>query len=322
MKLLRQVRRFLALPSKPVGDAPFRRQTEAWREAWAIVRAYYLIHLLFAAQALSWIDRVRGSAPLLLWPVGWMSLAGIETSAIAVHIFAIAAALFAALWPHVRVLRALSWLGFFEMLALRSSFGYVSHGWHAWLWVGLCFVFLPNRDPVEIESRRCHRQSVLIVVWLAQALLLLFYSLTGGWKLVGAAVQAAQGESHSFSPDALAIQIARSLLMQGSTSTFGAFFIEHQLLGWPFYLLAIYIELFAFVVAFRPAIQRFWGICLSVFHIFIFLTFHLDFLSQFVLVALLFFRSPFAPPRSDWRDMLCAVPLFGTIRRRRGSAMA
>jgi hypothetical protein len=168
-----------------------------------------------------------------------------------------------------------------------------------------------------VGRSRLHRQIALTTVWLAQALLLLFYTLTGTWKIVAAAVQLAHGESHSFSPDALAIQIARSLLIQGSVSPLGPFFIEHQLLGWPFYVLTIYIELFAFLVAFRPALQRLWAVCLSVFHIFIFLTFHLDFSSQFVLVALLFFRSPFAPEQADWRAVMRAMPLLEPLWRHR-----
>ena len=317
MRLLRQLRLLFARPTRPVVAGVFARQTKAWCDARVLVRTYYLVHLLFAAQALGWIERARGAAPSLLWPVTWMRFVGIEVGVVAVHVFSVAAALLAALCPHVRLLRALAWLGFFEAVGFTWSFGKISHSWHAWLWVGLCFVLLPDRALSAIEARRSDRQGVLTVVWLAQALPLLFYSLTGGWKVVGAIMQAARGETHSFSPDALAIQLARVHLMTGSRSALGGFFIDHALLGWPLYLLAIYLELFALLVAFRPALQRPWAICLITAHIVVYLTMRIDFMSQAFLLALLFFRSPFAPQGVAWRDVLRAVPLLGLLWWRR-----
>ena len=317
MRRLRQIRRWLARPGQPGGVGVFARQTAASREAWTIVRTYYLVHLLFAALALRWLEGVRDAAPALLWPVTWMRLVGIETSIAAVQIFWVTAALLTALSPHVRLLRALAWLSLFEAVAYRWSFGKISHSWHAWLWVGLCFALLPNRAPTAIAARRSDRQSVLTVVWLAQALVLLFYSLTGGWKVVGAVVQAARGQTTAFAPDALAVQIANRLLETGSTSALGPFFVEHSLLGWPFYLAAIYLELFAFLVALRPVLQRLWATGLIAFHVVVTLTMTLDFTSQLFLLALLFFRSPFAPPQADSLDVLRALPLLGLLWRRR-----
>ena len=115
-QFLRRVRRFLAVPSKSVSEGVFRRQKEGWRDAWFIVRTYYLVQVFVAAQALTWIDRSQAIAPSLLWPVAWMPLVGIEPSVIAVHIFTVGTAVLAALWPDVRPLRAFAWLGFFEAL--------------------------------------------------------------------------------------------------------------------------------------------------------------------------------------------------------------
>jgi len=322
MRLLRQLRRLLAGPTRPNVPGVFARQTKAWCDARVLVRTYYLVNLLFAVQALHWLEQARGAAPSLLWPVAWMRVVGIEASLLAVHVFSVAAALLAALWPHVRLLRALAWLGFFEAVAFIMSFGHISHSWHAWLWVGLCFVLLPDRALAAIRAHRSDRQAVLTVIWLAQALLLLFYSLTGGWKVGGAIVQAARGQTHSFSPDALAIQLARGYFMTGSPSALGGFFINHALLGWPLYLLTIYLELFALLVAFRPALQRLWAIFLVTTHIVVYLTMRIDFMSHLFLLALLFFRSPFAPQRVAPLHVLRALPLLGFPWRRRGSRTA
>jgi len=65
------------------------------------VRADYLIHLLIVGPALSRIDTVHGSAPLLRWPVAWMSFFRSRCECAGRHIYSITAAFFAALWsPH------------------------------------------------------------------------------------------------------------------------------------------------------------------------------------------------------------------------------
>lgn len=321
MRLLRQLRRLLARPTRPNVPGVFARQTKAWCDARVLVRTYYLVNLLFAVQALHWLERARCIAPSLLWPVAWMRVVGIEASLLAVHVFSVAAALLAALWPRVRLLRALAWLGLFEAVAFMLSCK-ISSTWHAWLWVGLCFVLLPDRALAAMRAHRSDRQAALTVIWLAQALPLLFYSVSGGWKVIGAILQAARGETHSFSPDALAIQLARVYFMTGSPSALGGFFIDHALLGWPLYLLTIYLELFALLVAFRPALQRLWAIFLVTTHIVVYLTMRIDFMSHLFLLALLFFRSPFAPQRVAPLHVLRALPLLGFPWRRRGSRTA
>ena len=137
-----------------------------------------------------------------------------------------------------------------------------------------------------------------------------------GAKAVGGSAQAIVTKDTE-GDNALAIQLARIHLMTGSRSALGGFFIDHALLGWPLYLLAIYLELFALLVAFRPALQRPWAICLITAHIVVYLTMRIDFMSQAFLLALLLFRSPFAPQGVAWRDVLRAVPLLGLLWWRR-----
>lgn len=289
-----------------------------------LMRIYLVAHVVVTLHALRWLDRSTqpGATPELLWPVKWMGFLDLTTAATGAHVAAIVAAVLCAAAPQRRVLRVLSLLAFLEVLALSWSYGKVSHIWHAWLWGGACLLLMmPAHRRDDVMARRALRQQALFAVWLAQALLLLFYSLTGFWKVVGLALQLARGQTHVLAPDALAIQIANRLMETGSTSPLGPFVIAHPLVGWPAVIVVLYLELFAVVVAFRPALHRVWAACLIAFHVVVYVTMNIDFSGQVLIVALLFFGSPFAPRGFLGVDALGDLPVVGALVRRAGRVL-
>ncbi|MEJ6791811.1 MAG: hypothetical protein QNK89_03490 [Lacinutrix sp.] len=69
------------------------------------------------------------------------------------------------------------------------------------------------------------------------------YSLTGFWKLFWGVIQLFSVEVSLFSP----LSLRNTLIYQfqvGDPTLVGAWFIEHYVLGYMFYLLAVAIELF------------------------------------------------------------------------------
>src|SRR5205823_6559951 len=181
-----------------------------------------------------------------------------------VVITGVGSALLAAAIPTSRLCRALATLGTVLFAAFFNSFGNVNHGWHTWLWVSVVLIFLPDGPIESLGARTIRAQRYLSVIWSAQAAKLMFYSMSGCFKLAAAAVQIAHGQVHALAPEALARHTAYHLLEGTALAryTLGPFVIRHPYVGWPFMLLAIYLEAFSLLVAFRPAVHRAWGVAL------------------------------------------------------------
>lgn len=142
-----------------------------------------------------------------------------------VHIiftFAILSSLLADIFPFKRVPRIFFFLGLLNFVALSNSFGKINHGWHAWLWVSFILILIPRMRHSVNESSRQFRQRTLLVFWACQAIVLLFYSLAGGWKVAAGILQWSNGEINTFSPEALAMHTADRLIQTESQSLLGS----------------------------------------------------------------------------------------------------
>ena len=143
------------------------------------------------------------------------------------------------------------------------------------------------------------------------AAVLLTYTMSGLGKLGGALYQLAPAQPNAFAPGALGAHIAQRLLQTDSHSLLGAWIIDHPWLTWPAMPFAVYLELFSFWIAFRPALSRPWSAILVIFHVGNYFTLTIAFPPSCFLLALFFFRSPFDPGKTSWRELLLGVPLFG-----------
>ena len=152
--------------------------------------------------------------------------------------------------------------------------------------------------------------------WSAQFLLLIFYTLTGFWKLVAGFYQFFLGETGAFSLNALAIHTAARLMETHANSFLGNFLIEHPLISGPFFWGAIYLECAAFFVAFRPRLHRQWGLAMILFHMANFLAMTINFKKNILVLALLFVMSPFFPEQSKWLRNFSDWPLIGRLVKR------
>ncbi|HEX8520772.1 MAG TPA: hypothetical protein VF669_00865 [Tepidisphaeraceae bacterium] len=306
--------RLLRAPAADVSiPALWNDQSRAIALAPMLVRLFYVAMFYIQLEPHDmWANWVKLRTLRVVWPLGWFHLTGIPAGVMIVMLGALAASLLAASFPMRRICRILAALGMLQFGAFYNSFGAINHGPHAWIWVAVIFIFLPNGDPRTDPTSVARRQRYLRVFWSAQFAVLFFYSISGAIKLAAAAIQISQGQVHAFSPDALARHTAYNLQSDAFQSPFiiGPWLVRHPTVGWPFFLGAIYLETFSALAAFRPALHRLWAVAVIIMHLSIFFVMNILFSWQILLIAILILPSPFAPTATSLRTTLLALPLL------------
>lgn len=314
-RTLRGVRRFFAGRGRG-SRASFRAQRSAARSARLLVRVFYAANLYLVFRHLRlWPGWLEIAAIDPLWPVSWVPLVGIEPAVHAILTLLLAGAFAAALLPGWRPARGLACLGLLLFHGFANSFGKINHSSHGWLLASFLLTFLPDAGPAALERSRVLRQRTLNAFWSAQAMLLVFYALSGLWKSLAALEQLVRGEVHGLAPSALALHIAHRLLQTGDQSLLGPFFIEHPLLGWPPFLLTLYLQVASPWVAFRPSLHRLWGAGHVAFHFAVYLTMAVSFHPQVLVVGILLLASPL-DPACGWRRRVADLPLLAGLAER------
>ena len=312
----------------PPPDGTFRAQARRFTVAQTLVRAFYAFLLYLAVSQfteLAGLLERNVNAPL--WPIAWLRWVDPATGLRVLLAFYLGTNIFGAFTAPWRASRVLTFLGLLQYVALKNSFGKIGHSLHLPLIVAGIFVLLPSgwNRPAP-QTRRCSRQETLLVFWLAQAAVLLSYSMSGAAKVAAAAWQLGTGQPNAFAPGGLGAFVAQRLLQTHSTSFFGAWIIHHPFLTWPALPAAISLEFFAFLVAFRPALARPWAALLILFHGGTYYTMTITFPQNCFLLVLFFFVSPFEPEVVlPWQARLLDVPCLRnlnkfrqTTRQRRG----
>jgi hypothetical protein len=289
--------------------AVFAAQSRAFRQAELLVRLFYAGNLFWAAWRLA--ERGRwGSYETFqpLWPMAWAN--GLDVNVVAAAVLtanAIAAAL-AAIVPTSRVTRWMAFVGMLEAGAFENSFGTIGHGGHAWLWVAFFFALLPTGSRDHFARVRIARQRFLQMFWTAQFAMLFFYSMSGWLKLVTVPVQYHRGEVCALAPEALARHMANRILATDSQPLLADLLVDQPSLSWLLYLGALYLEAFAVMAAFRPALHRLWGGGLILLHLGIGLGMEIWFIPPLFLLSLLFINSPFQCDETKLREAFWQLP--------------
>ena len=300
---------------------------DRWQTALWLTRLYYLVFLYISVSTLPLWNQYR-ARPVIApqWPAKWIEVASGNVASLpqiltVLEILFLAAAATVALLPGLRIARILATVGLLEFVAVDNSYGQITHYWHAWLLSSLMLIFLPNgwqsaeRDPKK-------QREALSTIWGAQTVVLLSYSMSGLWKLVFGLGQLSFGLANAFSPTALARHIAEQFIESGDMGILGHLVIAHYWLGWPLFLGAMYLELFAIYAAFRPSLLVVWGLGLITFHAMVYLTMAINFSYAALLLVVVVASSPFRPAQFSWRATLGDLPLFGWCWTRAGQARA
>ena len=297
--------------------AVFHRQSAAFQQAQLLVRFFYAANLFWAAIRLE--ERARWDvyeALHPLWPLFWADGADVNVFATYIFTFNTVVAFVAVMFPASGTARILAFAGVLLAGALENSFGRICHYGHAWVWVTLFFAFLPAGTPRQLATSRILRQRFLQMFWAAQFAILFFYSMAGWLKLVTVPVQLPRGEVCAVAPEALARHIANCLLQTNPQPLLetrplpllAEWLVNHVWIGWPLFLGAIYLEAFSVLIAFRPALHRWWGDGLILLHLGIGLGMDIWFVPAMFLLALLLVNSPFHREETPWRQLIWQLP--------------
>jgi hypothetical protein len=315
MTLVRRARRFFSSDNEPALRGAVGRQTEAFHAARIVVRCYYAVVLFFAVGTLrDWSVYLDRRETLALWPVGWLNVVPLRAGILGILMAYLGAAFLGAIFPARRWARTLVFAGLLEFAALDNSFGKISHNYHLWVLTAFLLVFLPRG--VSRTADRTTRQRFSLIFWSCQAIVLLTYTMSGVGKIGGAIYQLWAGQNNLFAPTGLASIVADRLLQTNSSSWLGPWLLAHSWFGWPLGLVALYLELFAFWAAFRPALQRWWATGLIVFHIGVYLLLGITFNQTVLLVGLLFFTTPLCGAEQRSQVILQQFPLLGRFLRK------
>ena len=159
--------------------------------------------------------------------------------------------------------------------------------------------------------------SYLTSIRAAQALLLLFYSMTGCWKLLFGVIDAAGGRIGNFSPEALPLTLANRILQTGTDPLLADVVIDNVWLAWPMFLGLIYIQVVSLAIAFRPRLHVLWAYLQIGFHLGTWLLMQIVFAEHILLLILLLVLSPQRLAFRSLVEALGDLPLLGWISRRR-----
>jgi len=288
---------------------------EMYEQSTLIVTVFYVVTAAFLYEGSRELSDL--AVPLesfdLLWPVAWISEVGVHTGGRLIAQLGIFAGLLGIVAWRARGVRVLVSLALLLYAAMSNSDGAISHGYHEWFWISVCFWLLPTESKVAVGATRAGRMQFLTAFSAAPLLILFFYTLSGLYKCWYALAAILAGESGGFSPDALAITVAWRAIQTGSQPLWGSFVVDHPLLGWPFYSGLYFVELVSILVFFRPSLHRAWGIILIAFHLGTLLFMDIIFARHVLINGLLFVMSPFALGQHDWRHQIVAVPGLGRL---------
>jgi hypothetical protein len=312
MKLIDRIQTYIHFPSFTELAASER----VMGRACALVRYYYLFIPVMAFWFMqSWVVPVVVQNYAPLWPLAWAQMLGLTPDAtlIAVRLFLIAMALVGVSSYRNRFARVLVFVAIWQAHAFMSSFGQPSHAWYPWLYTSFVLIFLP--DEKTLLHERISERTYLLVIWCAQAWMMLMYSMAGFWKFAVAFYQLCLGQVSGFSMLAFPYQLSNWLPVLHHESIFGPFIIAHPWVTWPLYIASHFFQLFALWTMVRPSLQKIWGFELVLFHMAVFMTLGIDFSPFVPLILILFIYSPFEPEGATWKDRLMDLPFVRPVSR-------
>jgi hypothetical protein len=293
--------------------SPLCRLTQSTNHLPIILQFFYLLLLAQALQILTqWPSLIKRDQADYLWPLQWAQNYLSDHFTLAILTLHLVGSLSAAWLPQFRFTRILAFLGIFFFVAWNNSFGKIGHSTHFYVLIAFLWIFIPS----TLWHPRPTRKSLLSALEIFQAarlLILTTYTLAGLSKLVGGIYQSILGQPSIFNLDAMSRHIATRLLDTGSESFLGAPLIQHPTLGFLMLWGAIYLQLFALIIYFRPYLAAPWAIGLSLFHLGAYFTMTIHFPHHILLLTLffIFFPPPSLMPPLSLFKRLQQLPIIG-----------
>jgi hypothetical protein len=305
-------------PARPGNLDYLRNHRLAFIYAHAQVRLFYAMFFYFMTEGLKGISKW---APLQTleysWVLGWGNwIPQFWVMSIVLTLLVIAPIL-ALIRPDKLLYRVLTFFAVLFYGGYLCSFGKVSHGQHAWVYIAFCFIFLPSLSWECIEKNRAARQRFLMCFSFAQFSFLGIYTCSGYTKLLHGFAQFWAGEPSIFSGNGFSYMIADTIMTNKMVGGFGPYLIDHPSISGPLLLLGALAELVAIAAVLRPEIHRFWGILFASFHLGTIVTLQVWYLEHVFPAIVLLVLSPFCCIKAhvSLRDRIIMLPGFNLAFR-------
>ena len=274
--------------------------------AW-IARFFYL----FAAFEItsSPLSRTyRGEPTEPLWPVELLAgTVGVDWlgNEMVVALLPTTLALLAVAFPGIFAVRAGVFLYLLVTVAFHNSFGAEYHSNHFFVYLSFAFLFLPRTVGRPLPMPRQDAMACIAVFWLAQATVLLSYSLAGFWKVWVSGAEL-------LVPDAFSrVLLDRMFSDSQEVPVLLPLVVSHTHVGWLLFLGLVYVQCASVFALFRPHLQRPLGLALILFHFGTVWLMNITFHYRIVFVGLLLVFSPLAADRFSLLATLRSLPLLG-----------
>ena len=295
--------RLTAYPFREV----FSDDTRSFERGRMLVTFTYVIWFLYSLGTLR--STLTWSSPptALLWNVAWLPIVPWELAKSFTFGGATAFSLLAALFPGRRLLRVLVFVTVFTGQGILHSRGKIDHAHHAWVWALFLLMFLPR---ISHSPTPQQRRSFLEVIWGAQAVALGCYTVAGIQKLWGAWLDWGHGPT-VFHTSALARHVAHLTMTGDADGLLSDMVMRHPHFFYPMMLAALYLEIPAALIAFRPRLHATWGAGLIAMHAGIGLVMNIWFDPMMLFVGSWFLLSPFATRPFELNATLRDLPWMG-----------
>lgn len=247
-----------------------------------------------------------------IWPLLWVPDGQQKNTAILLFLAHLTVLGLVSFFPFSRVLRILTFLTVFLVIAYKASFGKISHVEHIAVYVTAILIFLPTHT-FSLHPLREVTVRVRQLLWAALATLMATYSFAGVMKLIDGVQQAARSEVSIFHPDSFSYHIASRLDHIGVMRPFGIFLVDLGALCWPLLLFNTYLTSCAFIVMFRPTLIRWWAAALLGFHLVTCVTMGTVFPLSSVLLVILAWSLPQGYAPTSLRGWLRLLPGLGLV---------
>ena len=277
-------------------------------QAQVLVRCFYAAMLYISLTQLQRWQLFEQLVPLnTLWPVAWVSLLPWQTALYLVLGLFVTGAATALIFTEQRWARILAFLGCLEFYALYYSFNDISHRDHLFVLVAFMLILLTKASHNQSEEGK---RTYLLSFFGVQAIIFLTYMMTGLTKVIISARSFVGGGLTSFHPQTLVGYVANANL-DGNNTLLGPLLIQYPELGFLLLTTVVFVELFAFYIAFRPSLHRLYGVFMVGMHIGIATTVGLFFSTHLLTVALFLVASPFVPVNFKFWATLHDIPMIG-----------
>ena len=250
----------------------------------------------------------RGEPTDPLWPVELLSKSvGTDwlSNDLVISLLPTTLGLLGVAFPGALAVRVAVFLYLLVAAAFHNSYGSENHGNHFFVYVSFALLFLPAAVGRFEPMLRRDAMACIATFWLAQAILLLSYSLAGYWKVWVSGFELLVPDSFS------RVLLNRMLEDSKDTPLLLPWVVSHTYIGWLLFLGLVYVQCVSVFALFRPHLHRPLGLALIMFHFGTDWLMNITFHYRIVFLGLFCVFSPLAPSRFCLLSTLRSLPLLG-----------